>query len=78
MDKTVELRPAFEWTCEECGRDQFAKCIVPEMSEEDRADLAEQIGEDPVDGEFLCAPEQVTCAFCGQQFTTVDMMRTEI
>jgi hypothetical protein len=30
MSDSVELRPAFEWTCEACGRDNFARAVTYE------------------------------------------------
>lgn len=75
MMQSVELRPAYEWTCEECGRDQFAKVVIPEMSDEDATELANDLGFDPEDGgRFMYIPEQVTCCFCKSQFTTTVMM----
>lgn len=75
----VELRPAFEWTCETCGRNQYESGIVAEMSPEDRIRLAASMGIGPEDiadcseqlsGEFMLMPEQVICEACGSEFTT--------
>lgn len=72
--RTVELRPAFAWTCEECGRDQFASTIVAELSDEDKAALKAQFGADPFeDGYFLTNPDEVTCPDCGATFKTQTM-----
>lgn len=65
--KTAELRDAFEWTCDNCGADQFERAIAAELTDED----AEQMGLDPdCVGHLIAAPDQVTCRNCGQQFTT--------
>lgn len=31
----VEMRPAYNWTCPECGRDNFQRSILAEASEEE-------------------------------------------
>lgn len=67
----VRLRPAYAWTCEECGRDNFAAGVVPEFSEEEIAELREQHGvEDYVTGDFVEMPTSVVCQHCGEKFET--------
>jgi hypothetical protein len=67
----VTLNPAFSWTCEDCGRDQFTRGIAVEMSEEGRAELNEENGLGPEpDGVWMMMPEQVTCEHCGAMFDT--------
>lgn len=69
--KKVELHPAYFYTCESCGVDQWIHGITPEMSDEDRADLAEQIGADPgEEGEWTMAPERVVCTNRRTEFLT--------
>lgn len=71
---TVELRPAFMWDCEECGRENFTRAIVPEMSVEDLAELKEDHGiEENETGEFLMMPKRVTCPDCGNEFRSYRM-----
>ena len=73
MHEPVELRPAFAWDCPECGREQFARTIVAELSSEEIVQLKEQFGADPWEsGYFLTRPNTVTCADCGHVFTTCD------
>lgn len=76
----VEMRPAYQWTCDNCGRDQFESAMVAEFSEEDRLETAKQIGlvdefctEIPEDmtGDFVTHPEHVKCNVCGHEFETV-------
>jgi hypothetical protein len=68
--KSVELRNAYEWTCDECGRDSFVRGIVVEITDEDRAHMPE-LGDD-VTGDWFAQPEKVTCPHCGTQFKTVE------
>lgn len=69
----VELRPAFEWICEECGRSQFASAVRPSLTGKEIAELKEEQGITPWDiGEFLAAPSEVTCEHCGTFFNTRD------
>ncbi len=73
QDNRVELRPAFSWTCPECGRDKFERCVVVELSEEERQELQEDHGIQPWEtGDFYRAPESVTCDFCCRSFQTED------
>lgn len=69
---TVDLRPAFAWDCESCGRENFARAMRAEMSPEDMAEMREEYGVEFVDGEFLAAPLEVTCAFCNEVFDALD------
>ena len=82
----AEMRPAYEWTCEECGRNQFESAIVAEFSDEDRLETAREAGlidefatEIPEDltGEFMSYPDEVTCSHCGTIFETLHMSQEE-
>lgn len=74
MASKVEMRPAYEWTCPECGRDYFERGIVPEMSEEDLAELREEHGLEPWEvGVFMLMPEHVECSECNCKFETERM-----
>lgn len=70
------MRPAYEWTCEECGRDQFVKCEVadihPDDAEQFAADNDLDIDPDELreEGMFVTYPDEVTCQFCGETFDT--------
>lgn len=71
--KAVEVRPAYTWTCEECGRDNFCNGCVVELSEEERMELMQEHDIDPeVTGTFERIPEDVQCKFCGTVFWTYD------
>lgn len=64
--KKVELRPAFVWTCDKCGRDHTALTITDDkenMDEVQQAVLAElDLPADAVD--FLRIPSKVRCPDC--------------
>jgi len=80
--EVVELRPAHEWTCPECGRDQFERCYVPDFAEEELAELNEAIHEGSEDdyteqydddmrnggGVLVFCPSSVVCKFCERRF----------
>lgn len=81
MFKT-EMRPAYEWTCDECGRNNFESCIVAEFSDEDRLEQAKAMGlideyqseiPDDLVGDFVTYPDGVTCPSCGAEYATQDM-----
>ena len=68
----TELRPAYEWTCENCGRDQFTSGIVPSFSQEELEELRLEYGMTPWEtGVWMQMPLQVTCQFCHETFDTV-------
>ena len=68
-DTLVDLKIFF--SCEECGRDNFLCGIVPELSEEDIAELKYEHGiEDYAVGDFMMMPEFVTCEYCKTSFET--------
>lgn len=82
----VEMHPAYEWTCEECGRNSFVSCIVCELTHEDRIDQARHMGlidefsetvPDELQGEFVSYPESVTCPHCGAEFRTKHIREDE-
>jgi len=72
------LRTAFEWTCEECGIDQFVSCIAWEGSIEDKVQAAREMGvidvyqdeNDFPEGELMAAPVEVECKDCHAKFET--------
>lgn len=72
MSEPVELRPAYAWTCPECGTDHFCNGIVVELSPEEVAELREQHGvESHATGDFMTIPTSVTCPQCYTEFETM-------
>lgn len=75
MGQRVEMRPAYNWTCPECGRDNFCRSVVAEITPED----CEEMGLDPEDGEaetqgrWQTYPNNVVCEHCGVKFPTIHM-----
>lgn len=73
MSEKVEMRCAYEWTCPECGTDNFERAIVAELSEEDRSELLDEAGIDDIaTGDFVTRPDEVTCRRCRQEFEAED------
>lgn len=73
QSKSVELVPAFVWTCPECGVDKFERAILVELSEEEIEELQqEEDGEPEEAGSFLTSPQSVTCDKCKRTFATVE------
>lgn len=74
MKKTVELRPAYAWDCDECGRENFARAVVPELSPDELEELRSEHGIDPWDaGDFVTMPSRVECTYCGAVFAPKHM-----
>lgn len=66
----VELHPAYSWTCDECGRENFARAVVPESLE---GELPEGFDDEAYDGvQWIMKPERVTCSACGAEFDVVE------
>jgi hypothetical protein len=68
---TIEMRHAWEWTCEECGRDNYTTAISAEMSAEDKQRLLDGfsvVGTNPKS--IYTYPDEVTCRFCKKTFET--------
>lgn len=61
--KSVEMRPAFVWTCDYCGRDNFTAGVVdPDPQSTDAVSYV-----------FIMLPTQVECRHCEEQFGTYPM-----
>ena len=69
MGQSVECRNVFEWTCDECGRDNIQRSIKKELSAEEelKIKLANGIPLDE-EGGFEYLPDYVTCKFCEAEF----------
>lgn len=74
-DRSVELHAAFTWTCEDCGRENFARAVqlepeqVRELVPEDLQDDAEAMREE-IGGDWCLAPRWVRCPHCGARYAT--------
>lgn len=69
MDETVELHDAFFFICPNCGKENYKRGIVAEMSEEEESKIKEQMGIDPwQEGQFVMAPDKVSCKKCKKSF----------
>ncbi len=78
--RKAELHCAYEWTCDECGRNNFASAITVEMTP---GVIAGMIGEHGGEegnwhtGHWMTHPEEVTCQHCGATFETEDWEEPE-
>lgn len=55
--RKIEIHPAFKWTCDACWEEQYGDLIRPSYGGDE-------------DGEWLMAPETVTCKACGETYET--------
>lgn len=78
--RTVELKAAFHWHCEDCGLENFALPRKAELHDDEREaayrrfnDLDEwaELPEGWREFELVMVPERVTCQ-CGATFGTLD------
>lgn len=75
MSQPVELNVAYVWDCDACGRENFVRAVVVEMTEEDQVEQCVQYGGEPADwetGQWMTRPEEVTCQHCGATFPTTE------
>lgn len=65
----MPLRPAHEWTCQ-CGSLNFCSGDICEITPDEREYMIESgvCPQHARTGEWLTAPEEVTCASCGETF----------
>lgn len=69
--RTTELIQAFLWTCDDCGKDNFARAITVAPEEIDAADISKPLSEyleEGGEGDWLRGPDDVTCGHCGSEF----------
>lgn len=78
---TVELRPAYVWTCETCASVNFCQGMTWEGSDEDREAMFREFHEledwqelpnNWRDFEPVYVPETVKCHHCSEEFSTRD------
>jgi hypothetical protein len=76
--RVVELIPAFSWTCDDCGRDNFERSIavapesldpqaLPVAADEDAETIRDWLAAGG-EGSWAMAPRRVTCRHCGARF----------
>lgn len=73
---SAELIPAYVWTCDICGSDNFGRMIRLEMESISPDNFPDHLDRDAIlewiesggDGDFLTVPGQVTCQSCGEIF----------
>jgi hypothetical protein len=69
----VEMLPAFCWTCERCGLENFVRAVTADFSPEELNELRQEHGVNPWEaGEFVQKPNTVTCKGCSSKFPTID------
>lgn len=70
MSERVELRPAWAWDCDRCGRENFTRAVVPCSLEgvlPDGFDASDFEG-----GEWVTKPDVVECEHCGLRSVVED------
>lgn len=66
--KSVELRTAYAFDCEECGTENFVRATVHEFSPEETEELRDEHGVEGVTGDFVTVPPILRCSNCGTEF----------
>lgn len=69
--ESIELRPAFAYDCEYCGKENFVNGIVLDLSKEESEELKEEYGiEEYEQGNWMSMPKNVICKYCKTNFLT--------
>ena len=73
MDKSVDLRPAFAWTCDNCGKDNYCEGIIPDVKEitPDIPELEELNKLEGARSAWIMIPNKVMCNNCKAMFITI-------
>lgn len=67
----IELHPAFVWDCDECGRQNFERAIIPPFQSKADEEYVRQILDiTPEEGFPVMAPFNVSCRKCEARFET--------
>ena len=68
----IQLRPAFEWTCEKCGTDNFERAMIRECTPQEFAEAVESGDVDPDETsdsfEMIAMPIDVKCIRCSTEY----------
>lgn len=74
--KEVELFHAWEWICDECGKNNFASSVTLSVKEAEDMGIEVIVPENQSteEGRFVVysEPEEVKCDNCGAEFRTVE------
>lgn len=69
--ETVELIPAHLWTCPNCGRERFERCVVLERPGKEVVDVMNDAGLNPLETLILSDPGTVECPDCELTYNTI-------
>lgn len=68
----IEIRTAYVFTCEACGRDQYEPAIKCDDEPPPKPDDYDEAQEGEWVGEWVLAPTHVRCKACGAEYRTFD------
>ena len=70
--KKVELRTAFIWDCDECGRENLERIVPLILSDEEMREACDAFpGFALEQDKYFGTKPNVTCKFCSTQFKTI-------
>jgi DNA-directed RNA polymerase subunit RPC12/RpoP len=70
--KTAELRCAYAYDCEQCGRENFVRA-VPSDDPADAEPLRPFTAGWVEQHQWFTIPARVRCAHCGEEYATVEI-----
>lgn len=66
----VELRPAYAWDCDQCGRENFVNGIVITQTCLDQGSCEDAGVDEDESGDWMLMPDRVMCSECRAEFET--------
>lgn len=66
-ERFTELRPAWAWTCDACGRDNYGESLLQKVGDlRSRGRVVSRKAND--DDDVMTLPDVVTCSHCGEEY----------
>jgi hypothetical protein len=72
MEKSVDLRAAFAWTCDNCGKDNYCEGIIPDVKEV-MPEMPEEMNTQEIKGAWVMIPSKVKCNNCKAIFIAIPL-----
>lgn len=68
--KTVELHHMYSWDCDECGRENYTRVVLPNLGPDEMEYLKihHKIDKNTNDQAIIISPDIVECKYCRVRF----------
>lgn len=83
MKEQIELHPAWAWDCQSCGRENFERTIVAELTDAEKLQAFRATGDledwqtlddlpQGLEGSLQTYPDEVRCKHCSAVYVTMN------